>query len=266
MLPDNITRARESAQGAAEVAGNYSAGAHEIGDILKEKVLNVYNNNQDIIGKLDTSTQNYLQAPQVGREQFQNIFNPFTREKLVSQYTGTQALPMLSYSSILGQRFGRIDDTIGAGTRSYQALSDAATNAASLKQSLYENLLSEYTTSETIRAQQEADRLAREKFEFDKIQANKKSGGGDMASLLALLGIGGDENSDEYEDITDTVIRQSVPAARPTTPAQSWNPTQGWPSPFSVLQGLSSNAPPPQSKPQSRPANQVMGWPRPPGY
>lgn len=184
MLPDEITKARQSAQGASAAYGQAAAGEPTISDVLKQKITEAYQSSQDIIKPLDVATKDYLGAPQAGREQYQNIFNPFQRENLVSQYVGNKSLPMLSLSSILGQRFGRVEDTIGAGTRAYQADVAAKQAAAQTAQQLYESLLNEYTTSEQLRGNQEDRTLAREKFEWDKKDGG---GGGGLADLLPLL-------------------------------------------------------------------------------
>lgn len=181
MLPDNVIQARNAATEATKTANTAAAGEPSISDVLRQKVTEAYSSSQDIVKPLDVATKNYLGAPQAGREKYQNIFNPFQRENLVSQYVGNESLPMLSLSSILGQRFGRIEDTIGAGTRAYQADVAAKQGAAQLAKDLYDSLLTEYNTVET-------NKLAREKFEYDK-----KKGSGDgavgMKEALSLLGM-----------------------------------------------------------------------------
>lgn len=150
-LPQDVVNARNNAQSLTSSAGQMQGNQLAVGDVLKQKVQEAYAQNQDIIKPLDVATQDYIQSPKVGREKYQDIFNPFTREKLVSQYTGTTALPMLSLSSILGNRMGRIDDTLGAGVRGYEAATTAKINEANAAQTLYKNLLDEYTTMETLR-------------------------------------------------------------------------------------------------------------------
>ena len=149
-LPTEITTAGQQARTAATRAGEMAVGELTVGDVLRKKIAEVYQDSQDIVKPLDVATQGYVSAPSVAREKYQDIFNPFSREKLVSQYTGTQALPMLSLSSILGQRLGRIEDVIGAGTRAYSAQSLAAQQAAQQQQGLYTDLLSQYGTEQDL--------------------------------------------------------------------------------------------------------------------
>ena len=152
-LPTEITTAGQQARTAATRAGEMAVGEVTVGDALRKKIAEVYQDSQDIVQPLDVATSEYVSAPAVAREKYQDIFNPFAREKLVSQYTGTQALPMLSLSSILGQRFGRIEDLIGAGTRAYSAQALAAQQAAQQQRLGYTDLLSQYGTEQDLRQQ-----------------------------------------------------------------------------------------------------------------
>ena len=133
-LPQEVVNAKANAQSLLGTAGQMKAAEPTVTDVLTQKVRDAYSQNADIIKPLDEATQNYINSPKVGREKYQNIFNPFTREKLVGQYTGTESLPMLSLANIYGGRMGRIEDILGAGTRGYSAATDAATNKAALAQ------------------------------------------------------------------------------------------------------------------------------------
>jgi len=151
-LPESVTGARERASQLSGVAGEYKAGEISVIDALRAKVTEAYSANQDIIQNLEKAIGEYLPSPQVGREKYQNIFNPFQRESLVSKYTASKAIPMLTGSALLGQRLGRIEDLVGAGTRAFGAESTRAQNQATLAQNQYTNLLAEYTaTAPTIK-------------------------------------------------------------------------------------------------------------------
>lgn len=191
MLPDNVVQARNAATEYTQKAGASAAAEPLIQDVLRQKITEAYASSQDIVKPLDVATQNYLGAPQQAREKYQNIFNPFQRENLVSQYTGNQALPMLSLSSILGQRFGRIDDTINAGTNAFRSQTIADREKAQQASGLYSSLLDEYVISQQLASQAEADKLARESFEFQKSKANLDGG---VLDKLERLGIKIDGN------------------------------------------------------------------------
>jgi hypothetical protein len=269
MLPENVTRAREEATSAATSAGNLAAGEYTIGDILKKKVTEAYQDNQDVIGKLDTATATYTGAPSAAREKFSGIFNPTQREALVSEYTGNQSIPMLSLSSILGQRFGRIEDTIGAGTRGYQGMVAGEQSRATNLQNLYANLLNEYELTKPTYTWVDlggTKALVDEKGNIIKSMAVTKapgtgdSGAYDLAEALRILGITGDETGvPERPPIEMALEEDNTPAP---TPQETWTPQQGWPSPFNVLSGLKQNQPTSQPK-QTYP---TQGWPKPPGY
>lgn len=177
-LPAEVTQARQRAQSLLGAAGQMKANEPAVTDVLRQKVQDAYSQNQDIIKPLDEATQAYLQGPQVGREKYQDIFNPFTREKLVSQYRGNLALPMLSLSSILGNRMGRIEDVLGAGVRGYSAATDSLVNQAQLAQQNYQDLFDEFKTLEELN-QSSA-----------KLKQGSDSGGLDIDNLLKLLGFG----------------------------------------------------------------------------
>jgi hypothetical protein len=149
-IPSEITAAGETARASAQTAGALASQGATIGDVLKQKVLDVYANNQDIIGKLDTATADYTSAPGVAREKYQNIFNPFQRESLVSQYTANKQIPMLSMASMYGQRMGRVSDLIGAGTNAFNAQVGAQQSAAESLRQAYQDMLNEYVTAKQL--------------------------------------------------------------------------------------------------------------------
>jgi hypothetical protein len=152
-LPANIEQAKQSSQQATQRVGELTSYGHTVPDVLRQKVQDALNYSQDIIGPLDTATSQYISAPATAREKYQDIWNPFQRESLASQYTANQAIPMLALSSILGQRFGTVEDFLGAGTRAYQAQTGAATSAAELARQEYQDLLGEYQLEKSLEQQ-----------------------------------------------------------------------------------------------------------------
>ena len=144
----DVTQARTTAQQAATQAADLAGGAYNVESVLQKRLDEAYDSSQDIVGPLDEATATYLSSPQVGREKFQDIFNPFSREKLVSQYVGQESLPMLSLANILGSRKGSIADTIKAGTGAYQAQATTAQGQADLQRQMYQDLLGEFQFGE----------------------------------------------------------------------------------------------------------------------
>lgn len=215
MLPTNVVQARDKAQQASQQAGVSGSEQYRVEDVLRQKVIDAYQSSQDIVKPLDVATQDYLGAPQAGREQYQNVFNPFQRENLVSKYVANKALPMLSLSSILGQRFGRIEDTIGAGTRGFQAQTAADQAKAEQARSIYQDLLNEYTTTEQLKGQESDRQLSREKFEFDKTQGS--DGTMDLLQAMKLLGIlnNGDQTATPNRLPIETALEEDETPTQP---------------------------------------------------
>ena len=225
-IPANIESARGAAQGAAQRYGELAAYEPTVGDVIKEKAQTAYKDSQDIIKPLDVATSEYMTAPQVGREKYQDIFNPFSREKLVSQYIANQALPMLSLSSILGQRFGRIEDTIGAGTRAFQAQTAGARSAADVQRQHYTDLLNEYQIQQQLE-QQAWERPYQERLwekELGKPYYKPDEGDGDGILSEALLQIllGGGDTQDGGGGMEPPPM-----SARPGA-TQEWPQGSGW--------------------------------------
>jgi hypothetical protein len=202
-LPAEVQQAKANAQNLLGSATQMKAAEPMVTDVLRQRVQEAYAQNQDIVKPLDEATQTYLGSPQVGREKYQDIFNPFTREKLVSQYTGNKALPMLSYSNIYGNRMGRIEDILGAGVRGYQASADALLGKAQLAQQAYKDALDEYTTLETLR---------------------QSAGGGSGDGGDGFNYGGGNTGDDEWEVVED--FQPWDTAYSPTQPSSQFAPSQ----------------------------------------
>ncbi len=263
MLPTNVTQARDAATQYTQQANATGAAEPLIADVLRQKITEAYASSQDIVKPLDVATQNYLASPAAGREKYQDIFNPFQRENLVAQYSGNQAIPMLGLSSILGQRFGSMADTVNAGANAFKSQAVADQGRVTLANNLYSSLLDEYVKSEAIKSQQEQDKLARDKFAYDKAKDGSGGTGGLLSALQALgivpSGTGTGTGTDTRLPL-DLAIEEDQQATQ--TPAQSWTPAQGWPSPFTVLGGLAQNKP----TPVVQPTYPQQSWPKIPGY
>ena len=147
-LPDYLTTAQQGAETAAKDVASISSYAGSMPDALKKSIQKAYQDNQDVISQLDTATAQYLQAPSEARVKFQDIWNPFQRENLVSQYTSNKAIPMMSWSGIYGQRMGRAGDLLSAGVGAYESDVAAKQAAAELAQQTYENALNQYQLEE----------------------------------------------------------------------------------------------------------------------
>lgn len=210
-LPDYLTEAQQGAQEAAGTAGQLGSMAGSITDALNTAIQDAYNNNQDIIKGLDTATAKYYQAPSEARVKYQDIWNPFQRENLVSQYTSNQAIPMLSYSSLYGQRMGRAGDLLKAGTGAYESDVAAKQAAADLAQQTYENALTQY-------------QLEEDKRRWEIEQKNKSAGETSMLQQLLelLLNPEGQGNGGGEVDFVPDAQTQNT---SPYVPQNNNNPT-----------------------------------------
>lgn len=222
-LPQEIKDAGKRARDLTYQASSAQAAEPTITDVLRGKVSELYANNQDVVGNLDTTRASYLASPATARDKYQDVFNPFTRESLVSKYVNTAATPMLAASDLYGQRIGRIDDTIGAGTRAYQADTARKVAEAQMAGGTYEDMLNEFKLLDDMRSRQEELNLKK-----------KGSGsGGDMFSdpvlgpiLMAALGLGGTTGSNANtpsEQKPELSDQQRMDIAR--------NPNVSWRSP-----------------------------------
>lgn len=224
-IPAEVVKARENAQALTKTAGTTAAAEPLVSDILRQKVFEAYAQNQDVIQPLDTATQNYLQAPQTAREKYQGVFNPFSREKLVSQYVGNMSKPMLTYSSIYGNRMGRIEDTLGAGTNAFKSQVLARQAEAQAANDLYDTLLSEYVATTNNKFKDREQTLAEQKYQSDlelelaKLALNGYGGNGGLPD-----GWGDWDDDGEIEVSQDTANNEqpfdwttarSIPAASP---------------------------------------------------
>lgn len=183
-IPGYITQARESAQALGKSAAEYVSQQPTIERSLKEAVQRAYDYSSDIIGPLDEKIQSYYQAPKVAREKYLTpdspsyVSNPFTAERLVSEYTGQEALPVLSLSSILGQRFGRYQDLIGSGVDAFNAELAARQADYEMARQGYSDLLSEYQILENLKEQQRQYELDRRALELREAGSGGGGGGG----------------------------------------------------------------------------------------
>ena len=225
-----IKQATDRASSLASSSGALASQLPNVGDLIRTKATEAYNNNQDIIKPLDTATSSYLTASQAGREKFQDIFNPFSREKLVAQYIQSQALPMLSLSSILGNRMGRIQDIIGAGTNAFQSQVSAQQAEADAAQSYLNNLFKQYgieTDTLNTNRQFNADeayrqeQLAMEKERLRRSGVGSSDNGFSSALINSLL-MGGGQVAGQSAQQRPPLDSFDQPAA-PAAPGR-WNP------------------------------------------
>jgi hypothetical protein len=213
-----LQQARQQAQTAGQNAINYQSAGAQLPFKLREAVQGKLDYNKDLIEQRNQAMAEYFQAPSAAREEFQDIWNPFQREKLVAESRAQSYLPYANLTDILGQRMGTISDIINAGTGAFQAQTGAAQGAAGLANQNYSNLFSladtlagAANTQYGNQRQQELDAVS-EELERARIAKSGSGGGGgiDLASVIAAI------------------YGNQGQSAQPTSPTPLYTPREGY--------------------------------------
>lgn len=189
-----LEQARTESESAQKKAVAYQSASSLLPSKLRQAIMEKTEYNKDIIAEQNKKMAEYFAAPSAAREKYQDIWNPFTREKLVTEERTQAYAPYATLTDILSQRMGNIADIIGQGTGAFQAATTAAQGEASIAQQGYQNALNLAQLLANAAQTEEELRLR-------EAELNKPSGGGsDMGSLLGLLaglipGAGGEEPS-----------------------------------------------------------------------
>lgn len=173
------------AQAAADQASQQYAQAAGAGATLpmklKEALGAKLNYNKDIIEQQNAAMGDYFAAPAVAREKYQNIWNPFEREKLVATARSQAYQPYANFTDILGQRMGQVSDIVGQGVAGWQSVVQQAAALAQAAQQKYQSVLNEYLSAAGM--QEKADTLAEQQRQYNTTQAwNEKKFGIEQAS------------------------------------------------------------------------------------
>jgi hypothetical protein len=137
----NLQQAQTEAQSAGTTAAQYQSAASLLPQKLREAVMAKVDYNRDIIEQQNKKQAEYFAAPSVAREKYQNIWNPFEREKLVTQERTQAYAPYATMTDILAARTGSLSDIINAGTNAFNADVGAKQSAAELARQKYADLL-----------------------------------------------------------------------------------------------------------------------------
>lgn len=157
--------AREGVQQAGEAyTGMLKEGA-SLPDQLKQAVQQKLDYNKDLIQQQSGAAADYFAAPAEARAMYQDVHNPFEREKLVSQYRTQQLQPYSTLTDLLGQRMGNVSDIISSGVQGWQGMTDAARAGTQLAQQGYQNVLGEYGMGTDMYQQAQAREIQRAQME-----------------------------------------------------------------------------------------------------
>ena len=136
-----LEQSRTAATNAANVANEYTGAASTYPYKLKEAIQGKLDYNRDLIEQRNKAQENAFAAPAEARLQYQDIFNPFQREALVSRATAGAYTPLNNLNDILANRMGSISDIVGAGTAGFQSDVAAKQGAAATARQSYQDLL-----------------------------------------------------------------------------------------------------------------------------
>ena len=137
----SIGEAQRTAEVSATTAAEYQSAAALLPSKLKDAVQGKLDYNKDIIEAKNRAMAEYFKAPSAAREKYQDIWNPFSREKLVAEERAQAYLPLANLTDILKERRGGIADIIEAGTGASQADVLAKESAAGITRQTYQDKL-----------------------------------------------------------------------------------------------------------------------------
>ncbi len=127
---------KQDVQTASQNLADLQTGAGSLPNKLKEALNEKLNYNKDIINQQSDVMQQYFAAPSAARAKYQDVWNPFEREKLVAQERTMALKPYDTLSGVLEQRMGDVADITTAGVQGWQGMVDAAStmlNAATTR-------------------------------------------------------------------------------------------------------------------------------------
>lgn len=127
---------KQDVQTASQNLADLQTGAGSLPNKLKEALNKKLNYNKDIINQQSDVMQQYFAAPSAARAKYQDVWNPFEREKLVAQERTMALKPYDTLTGVLNQRMGDVADITTAGVQGWQGMVDAAStqlNAATTR-------------------------------------------------------------------------------------------------------------------------------------
>lgn len=127
---------KQDVQTASQNLADLQTGAGSLPNKLKEALNEKLNYNKDIINQQSDVMQQYFAAPSAARAKYQDVWNPFEREKLVAQERTMALKPYDTLTGVLDQRMGDVADITTAGVQGWQGMVDAAStqlNAATTR-------------------------------------------------------------------------------------------------------------------------------------
>lgn len=134
-----LLAAREAAASAGQLATDYAAAAGTLPAKLTQAVKEKLDYNRGLIEEKNKAFENYTTAAPAAREKYSNIWDPFTREKLVAQERATAYTPYANSSDILKTSMGNMNDIINNALGAFRSAVTAAQGASQSARQRYQD-------------------------------------------------------------------------------------------------------------------------------
>jgi len=210
-------------QTAATQASAYESAANLLPQKLRQAIQEKLDYNKDIIEQKNKAMAEYFQAPSAAREKYQDIWNPFQREKLVAQERNIANMGWQNLEDIYANRMGDINDLIAAATGSFNAQVGAQQNKAQIARQAWQDAL------------ELADKLSEGKYREEQLAQDwaniNKSGSGSVTErMLAEAQNGLINDIASYTDLKTIVQKYSseIPLYQIVNAYNTFHKTSGW--------------------------------------
>jgi len=122
----NLDELSSKAKEARETSGRIRSEAIKFPGQLEDAIKEHYDHNRKYIEEQATARADFKSSGAVGREKYQDIFNPFAKERLVSEYRSQAGIPLDVATGLLEQRNAMTSGLVGRSVPLAQAASSMA--------------------------------------------------------------------------------------------------------------------------------------------
>lgn len=194
--PD-LESSRSQSESATRASSEAAANVYKMPDLLRQAVSERFKASpltqqfggaaQDFLAAIPQERANLANLAQTG----QAVMSPNQQQAVLASTRAANLIPLISLNDLLQSQFGKSDELVGAGTRSYQAYAQGLQSQAEIARQKLNDLITGSI------AGREAD-LAERKFQeeirqFNESQKTKGSSGtgliGGLAGLLSQIGV-----------------------------------------------------------------------------
>lgn len=187
-VPGELENLSSGVSSAYQRSADFAKEAASLPQRLREAISKKWQDNQDLIENRNKSLTDYYTAGATARENYQNIFNPFTREKLVTQFREQAGEKARNFTDLLTQRGAKIEDIVGNTSDLFSGEVNAANILANAAQSRFADAMQIANWKSGVTGQIESNKRADEQMKMTKENQ-------DFSKLFDVLQIsGGDIN------------------------------------------------------------------------